>query len=90
MTGRREWIDIVDWTTILGVVSVLPCVYFWGCGLAMEVSSIRCPGDPAMLLLAILVSIPLSITVGAYGSRYWWLVTVIAIGTILFVGLRLH
>jgi hypothetical protein len=89
-TSNREWIDIIDWTTILGVISVLPCAYFWGCGLAIELWSVRPPGDPALLLLAIWGSVPLSAVVGAYGSRYWWLVTALAIGTFLFVVLRLH
>jgi hypothetical protein len=89
-TGRREWIDIIDRTTILGIVSVLPCAYLWGSGLAIELWKVNPPGDPGLMLLAILGSIPLSAIVGAYGSRWWWVATAVAIGTLLFVGFRLH
>jgi hypothetical protein len=89
-SGRREWIDVVDWTTILGIVSALPCVYFWAGGLAIELWKVNPPGDPLLLLLAILGSIPVSAVVGAYGSRWWWVATAVAIGTLLLVGFRLH
>jgi hypothetical protein len=89
-TGHREWIDIIDWTTILGIISAVPCAYFWGSGLAIVIWKVNPPGDPFLLLLAILGSIPLSAVVGTYGSRYWWVITGIAIGTILLVGFRLH
>jgi hypothetical protein len=88
--GHREWIDIIDWTTILGIISTVPCAYFWGSGLAIELWKAHPPGSPGVLLLAILGSIPLSATVGAYGSRWWWVATGVAIGTLLVVGFRLH
>lgn len=90
MAGRREWIEIVDWTTILGTLSGLPAAYFWGCGLAMQMFRVRCPGDTFVVLIAILGSIPLSAVVGSYGSRYWWIVTAAATGTFIFFVLRLR
>jgi hypothetical protein len=89
-TDRRDWVDIFDWTTIFGLLSVFPNVYFWGCGLAHELFRISCPGSTVAVLLGILISIPLSATAGAYGSRLWWMVTAIASGTLFFFVLRLH
>ncbi len=90
MSNRREIIDILDWTAVFGAVALLPCAYFWGCGLAHEVFGYWCRGDTLLLLLGLVVAIPLSGIAGLYGSRWWWSVTAIAIGTLLFFGLRLH
>jgi hypothetical protein len=90
VTDRREWFDIVDWTTVFGVLSALPCAYVWGCGLAHELFGIWCSASTIFALAGLFLSVPLSATAGAYGSRLWWSVTAIAIGTLLFFFLRLH
>ena len=89
MKDQREWIDIVDWTVILGTLSALPCAYFWFCMLAHG-HGVRCPGPTVVVLLFVFLAIPSSAVAGAYGYRIWWFVTVVAVGTLLFVVLRLH
>lgn len=90
MKDQREWIDVIDWTALLGVLSTLPCAYFWGCGLAHELFGTWCTGSTIFVLAGMFVSVPMSASAGAYGSRLWWSVTAIAVGTLLFFFLRLH
>jgi len=78
------------WTKLLGVLSILPVVYFWLVVLGPKSWLAHYPGKPASILLAILCSVPLSAGVAKRGSRLWYLVTAMAAGTLLFIGLRLH
>jgi hypothetical protein len=87
---QRVWIDIIDPPLICGVLSVLPFAYVGGCLMAQAVLSYWCKGDTVIVLLAVFSSVPLSAIAGAYGSRYWWSVTAIALGMLLFFVFRLH
>jgi hypothetical protein len=87
---RRELVDIIDWTTIIGGLSVLPCAYFWGCGAALELFHVWCKGNTALVVLGVLLAVPLSGVAGTYGSRAWYVVTAASVGTLLFFVLRLH
>jgi hypothetical protein len=87
---RRELLDIIDWTTVLGSLSVLPCAYFWGCGAVFELFHVWCKGNTALVLLGVLLAVPLSAVAGTYGSRAWYVGTVVSVGTLLFFILRLH
>ena len=90
MSDQREWIDIIDWTTLTGVLAACPSGYLWFCLAVFKLSNRACPFNPIVLLFCILGSIPLSAVSAIYGSRLWWLVTALGIGTLLFVGFRLH
>ena len=87
---QRELIDIIDWTAIMGILSVLPVAYFWGCGAAFELFHIWCKGSTLPVLLGLFASVPLSAVAGTYGSRAWYLVTAVSVGTLLFFTFRLH
>jgi hypothetical protein len=90
MGSRREWIDIIDWTMIFGVLSALPCAYVWGCVSAQKLFGTWCPGNTVPVVLSVFASVPLSATAGAYGSRLWWLITATAVATIVLFVVRLH
>ena len=78
------------WTKIVGTLSILPALYFWLWILRPKFWLASYPGKPGMVLIGILCAIPLSIVVATRGSRVWYVVTAIALGTLLFVGFRLH
>jgi hypothetical protein len=78
------------WTKIVGTLSILPALYFWLWILGPKSWLASYPGKPGMVLIGILCAIPLSIVVATRGSRVWYVVTAIALGTLLFVGFRLH
>ena len=91
MKDQREWIDIIDPPMICGVLSVLPCAYVGGCVLAHKLFGVWwCNESPIYALMGIFLSVPLSAIAGAYGSRFWWLVTAISAGALLFFMFRLH
>ena len=92
MKDQREWIDIIDPPMICGVLSVLPFAYLAGCVLAVHklLATWWCKESPVFMLIGIFLSIPLSAIAGAYGSRFWWFVTAISAGLLLFVMFRLH
>lgn len=90
MKNQREWIDVIDPPLICGVLSVLPFVYVGWCLIAHALLGYWCTGDTVIVLLGIFSSVPLSAIAGAYGSRYWWSVTVIALAMLLFFVFRLH
>ncbi len=46
------------WTKVVGIVCLLPTLYFWGCGLASDLRGISCPGDPFILIVSIVASVP--------------------------------
>jgi hypothetical protein len=87
---QREWIDFIDPPMICGVLSVLPWAYFLGCGLAHELFGYWCKGSTIAALMGIFLSVLMSAIAGTYGSRYWWSVTAIELGMLLFFFLRLH
>jgi hypothetical protein len=78
------------WLKACGVLSIPPCIYFWFCLMIAPRLSISCPGSPALLLLSILASIPLSIVAAHYWIKWWYLVTGIAMASLIFVGFKLH
>ncbi len=78
------------WSKACGLLSVLPCIYFWFCLEIAPHMGISCPGSPGLVLLSVLASIPLSILAAYYWTRWWYSITIFAIATLLFVGLRLH
>jgi len=91
MKDQLEWIDIIDPPMVCGVLSVLPCAYVGACVLADEVFRVWwCKESPVYALIGIFLSVPLSAVAGAYGSRFWWLVTAISAGVLLFLMFRLH
>jgi hypothetical protein len=83
-------IDRFNWTSIIGALSALPCGYFWGCGFGMEFFHITCRGNVGLVMVGILLAFPSSAVAGTYGSRGWYLVTLLSASTLLFVVLRLH
>jgi len=78
------------WTRIVGTLSALPALYVWLWILGPKSWLAYYPGDPFAVLFGVLCAIPLSLAAAIRGSRIWFLVTAMAAGTLLFVGLRLH
>jgi hypothetical protein len=89
---QREWIDVIDPPMICGVLSVLPLAYLGSCVLSAHelFGAWWCKESPVFMLIGIFLSVPLSAIAGAYGSRFWWLVTAISVGALLFFVFRLH
>ena len=83
-------IDRLNWTSIIGTVSALSSGYFWACGLGMEFLHVTCRGNVGLVMISMLLAIPSSVVAGVYGSRGWYLVTLVSAGTLPFVGFRLH
>ena len=91
MKEQRELIDVIDPPMICGVLSVLPCAYVGGCVLARDLFGVWwCKESSVYAFIGIFLSVPLSAIAGAYGSRFWWLVTAISAGALLFFMFRLH
>jgi hypothetical protein len=78
-----------QWIYIGGTLSLLPSAYLWACGLA-HTFGVACKGNPLLVLLCVLFSIPVSALCGRRGSSLWYVVTGIATGTLLFAGFSLH
>jgi hypothetical protein len=78
------------WTSILGIASILPALYFWLWMVSPSPWLASYPGKPGAILIAIVCSIPLSTVAAIRGSRLWHAVTAVSVLTLLFVGLRLH
>ena len=90
MKDRREWIDVIDPPLICGVLSLLPVFYVGGCVSAQKLFGYWCRGSTILVLFGVFLSVPLSAIAGAYRSRFWWSVTGIALGMLLFFIFRLH
>jgi hypothetical protein len=78
------------WIKIVGSLSILPSLYFWLWVLGPKAWLASYPGKPGPLLIGVLCSIPVSVVVANRGSRIWYLVIALALGTLLFIGFRLH
>jgi hypothetical protein len=84
MTQRLGWIKTV------GLLSTVPCAYFW-LGIAAHVLwRIALPFNLFFILACIVLSIPASIVAAVRWVRWMYLVTVGAVSTLLFVVFRLH
>jgi hypothetical protein len=79
---RREMIDIIN--NSVGGISVLPCVYFWGCGAVSELFHVGCHRIQGVALIGMFAAVPLSAVAGTFGWRAWYFVTAASAGTLLF------
>lgn len=78
------------WAAALGLISLALIVYFW---LALLVPNAWRPvfhGAGFAVIACLLLSVVMSASAGWLGSRGWYLATVAALGTLLFLGLRMH
>jgi uncharacterized BrkB/YihY/UPF0761 family membrane protein len=74
----------------LGLMSLAPVVYFW---LALPMPHIWqpiFPGAGFAVIGCLLLSFVMSASAAWLGSRGWYIATIAALGTILFLGLRMH
>jgi hypothetical protein len=79
------------WTSAVGILSVIPGLYFWASGLSYVVWhwAFRWPGT-LTLVLSVLAAVPASAAVAYCGSRRWYFATVFEAATFLFIGFGMH
>jgi len=77
------------WVKIVGILSAVPCAYLWVSMAASVLWKINLPGWPS-ILIGVLISVPTSIVAAVRWSRWMYLVTAVALSTLLFVALGLH
>jgi hypothetical protein len=77
------------WTSAFGLLSILIVGYFWLLMLVPIAWNLRFPGGGFALVAILLLSIIVSGIAGLAGSRRWYLVTIAAVGTFLFLGFRM-
>jgi hypothetical protein len=80
----------LGWIKIAGILSILPCAYFWLSMAAVARWKADVPGDPFLIMLCVLLSIPLSIFAAIRWTRWMYVATLAQASTILLVGFRLH
>jgi len=78
------------WSNMLGLISILLVAYFWLALLTPHAWRPVFPGAGLVVVAALASSILMSAIAGWVGSRRWYLATVVALVTFLFVGLRIH
>jgi hypothetical protein len=70
---------------IVGVLSMLPCAYFWVGAVAGLVSKIQFPYDPGVVVLCVALSIPASVLAAIRWTRWMYAVTAVAVLTLVVV-----
>jgi hypothetical protein len=75
---------------MLGSLSVLLVGYFWLALLSPIVWQPIFPGAGFVVLAALAISVLMSAIAAWTSSRRWYFATAAAVGTVLFVGLRMH
>ena len=78
------------WANALGLASSLLVGYFWFALLTPRAWQPVFPGAGLVVVACLILSIFMSAIVGWVGSRRWYFATAAALGTFLFVGLRMH
>jgi hypothetical protein len=72
---------------LLAIVACVCAIFVWfAAPYAQALSGLK----PLPLLLGVLAAVPLSVFSGVYWKRSLFGVTVLAVGMLLYVGLRLH
>jgi hypothetical protein len=74
----------------MGLLSILIISYFWLALLVPHTWQPVFPGAGFVVVAALLSAIVMSAVAGTAGSRRWYFVTAAALGTFLFLGLRMH
>jgi hypothetical protein len=69
---------------------MLPCFYFWGVWAAAAIWSVNVPGDFGLIMWGMLLGLLLSIFTAIRWTKWMFLIALINLFTLLFVGLRLH
>jgi len=90
MNKRHAMIVTRLWSNVLGVVAVLPLLYFWAAFALPGVWRPIFPGAGFLIVSVLLLGLAASVVAGYLGSRRWYLVTAAVVGTCLFVGFRMH
>jgi len=79
----------LGWIKIVGILSAVPCVYLWASFAAAVLWKINLPGWPD-ILIAVLLSVMASIVAAVRWTKWMFVVTAVAVSSLLFVALRLH
>jgi hypothetical protein len=78
------------WANALGSASSLLVAYFWFALLTPHAWQPVFSGAGSIVVACIILSILMSTVAGWIGSHRWYFATAAALGTFLFVGLRMH
>jgi len=78
------------WSNFLGLVSILFVAYFWLALLTPRAWQPIFPGAGLVVVAALASSILMSAIAGCIGSRRWYIATVAALATFLYLNLRIH
>jgi hypothetical protein len=78
------------WVGIVGFVSALPTLYCWLIWFGPASWINRYPGNPSAIMTALLCCFVESAFAAFRGSLFAYAVAAMNIGTLLFIGLRLH
>ncbi|MCU1249777.1 MAG: hypothetical protein JWQ49_2806 [Edaphobacter sp.] len=78
------------WIGIVGFVSSLPTLYCWLIWFGPASWIDRYPGNPSGIMTALLCCFVASAFAAFRGSRFAYAVVAMNIGTLFFIGLRLH
>jgi uncharacterized BrkB/YihY/UPF0761 family membrane protein len=74
----------------LGLASLLVVSCFWLALLVPRIWRPVFPGAGLVVIAALVLSLTFSVLAASFGSPRWYFATVAALGTLLFVGLRMH
>ena len=84
MVTRRPW------TNILGGTSLALVGYFWLALVLPRLWQPIFPGAGLVVVASLFLSLLMSALSGYCGSSRWYLASATALGTLLFIGLRMH
>jgi len=85
----RTTVPRLKWAKAIGVVSALPCAYFWVGVAAALFGKIRLPYSPGRALLSIALSVPASIWAAVRWDRRMYAAAAVAVLTIVLIMLSL-
>jgi hypothetical protein len=75
----------LKWARVVGILSVLPCTYYWVGASAGLLRNIKFPYNPGAVMLSVALSVPASIWAANRWTRWMYAVTGIGIVTLVFV-----